>query len=113
MIMRWSFLIDQPSPTKRAARKSRSSGFVGGADWLPRSSGVETNPVPKCCCQTRFTRTRAVIGFVGLAIARARSRRPLPFLKGIGCLGSGESIDRKWRVVSGPLFWASPRRSTG
>jgi hypothetical protein len=86
---------------------------VGGADWLPRSSGVETKPVPKCCCQTRFTRTRAVRGFVGLAIARARSSRPLPSLKGIGCFGSGERMERKCRVTIGPLFCASPRRSTG
>ena len=48
-----------------------------------------------------------------VAIASARSIRPLPLRKGTGCFGSGERMLRKCRVTSGPLFWASPRTRTG
>ena len=44
---RCSFFSDQPSEMKRFASQSSSSGCVGGADWLPRSSGVLTKPSPK------------------------------------------------------------------
>ena len=38
---------DQPSAMNRFASQSSNSGCVGGADWLPRSSGVLTKPSPK------------------------------------------------------------------
>ena len=50
-----------------------------GARIIRRSPGVPTNPAPKWCSQTRFTRTRAVSGLFVLAMASASSRRPLPF----------------------------------
>src|SRR6476646_7851604 len=61
----------------QVASQSISSGCVGRAPILPKLLGVATSPLPKCCCQTRLTITRAVSVFWRLAIQRARaSRRP-------------------------------------
>ena len=45
---------------------------------VPKLLGVPTRPLPKWCCQTRLTITRAVSGLSLLAMASASSSRPLP-----------------------------------
>jgi hypothetical protein len=42
---------------------------------VPKSSGVATRPVPKYACQTRLTRTRAVVGELRSASHRANVSR--------------------------------------
>ena len=63
---------------------------------VPKSSGVATIPSPKWCCQIRLTSTRAVRGLSLLAIARARSSRPLPVRNGFRS-ASGPDPDRQAR----------------
>ena len=59
------------------ASQSSNSGFVGGVPLRPKSLAVSTMPRPKWNCQIRFTMTRAVNGFSGLAIQLASViRRP-------------------------------------
>ena len=73
MALRLQFLF-----TSSCASQSSRRGWVGAAPFLPKSLGVSTMPRPKCQCQRRFTITRAVRGFSGLAIHFANaSRRPL------------------------------------
>src|SRR5437660_8020839 len=65
---------------KAAASQSSSSALLGSSPLTPKLLGVLTRPVPKCWRQTRFTHTRAVSGFSGLAIQFASaSRRPVVF----------------------------------
>ena len=54
----------QPSLVNVVASQSRSSGWVGGSPWVPKSSLVKTRPRPKNCSQNRFTATRAVSGIL-------------------------------------------------
>ena len=61
--------------TNSVASQSSSSGCEGGSPWRPKFSVVFTSPVPKCCCQSRFTATRAVSGLSGETSQRARPRR--------------------------------------
>ncbi len=66
---------DQPERMNSCASQSSSSGCEGFVPLRPKSLGVSTRPVPKCPCQMRFTITRAVSGFCGLAIQSASARR--------------------------------------
>src|SRR3974377_2352355 len=54
-----NLFTSQPSSRNWTASQSSSSGWLGGSPWLPKSSAVFTNPVPKHCCQKRVTATRA------------------------------------------------------
>ena len=76
-------LMDQPLSMNRLAKEVEELGMGGGSPLTPKSLGVETRPTPKCSCQIRLTITRAVNGLSGLAMAWARSRRPLPLVKGL------------------------------
>jgi hypothetical protein len=58
-------LTSHPLSTKSTASQSSSSGWVGHSPWEPRSSGVRASPCPKKSFHCRFTKTRAVRGFVG------------------------------------------------
>ena len=66
---------DQPQRTNSEASQSSSSGCDGFPPLRPKSLGVSTRPLPKWPCQMRFTMTRAVSGFSGLAIQSASVRR--------------------------------------
>ena len=68
---------------------------MGGGVRTPKSLGVSTSGWPKTCSHKRFTITRAVSGLVGLAMASASSRRPLPSVN--GRRGAVERISRNWR----------------
>ena len=68
MIRRCSDLIDQPSSMNLAVNQSSNSGWLGLSPRAPKLSVEETRPEPKCQCQTRFTRTRAVSGLSGRTI---------------------------------------------
>ena len=82
----------------------------------------QPGPRPKWCCQTRLTSTRAVSGFLGLAMRCASSSRPLPWANGflspprtvrnrLGDLGSGRgriAADQDRRMFGGaasPSVW--------
>src|SRR5436305_2097958 len=86
----------QPSSRNCTASQSSSSGWLGGSPWAPKSSAVFTKPVPKNCCQNRFTATRAVSGCSGLTSQRARPRR-----LGAASAGSGGRKAGVARVVDG------------
>src|SRR3978361_866898 len=111
MISRWSVFKDHPDATNRRARWSRSAGWLGRSPILPKLLGVATSPRPKWCSQTRLTITRAVSGLSGLAMARARSSRPLP-LVAKGAAPSGERTGGNRRGASGPGVAGLPRRNT-
>ena len=57
------------------ASQSSSSGCVGRAPWVPKSSVVATRPRPKYACQSWFIRTRPTSGFVGSTSQRASVSR--------------------------------------
>ena len=75
----------------------------------PKLLAVATSPWPKWCCQTLLTSTRAVSGLDGEVIARASSRRPLPWANGAS---SPPRIERKRRETSTPGVSGLPRIST-
>ena len=54
------------------ASQSSRSGCDGGSPRKPKLSEVVTKPVPKYSCQIRLTVTRAVSGFSGEPIQRAK-----------------------------------------
>ena len=89
------------------ASQSSNSGWLGVSAWTPKSSDVPTIPVPKYACQTRFTKTRAVVGDFRSASQRAKVRRELsaPF-------GSGLRKDGTPPVTVLLGFSQSPRLST-
>ena len=78
MMRRCIRLMDQPFAMNSLASQSSNSGCEGFSDMLPKSSGEETKPSPKCLSQTRFMATRAVSGLSLLAMDFANSKRPLP-----------------------------------
>ena len=55
-------LTSHPCCTNSTASQSSRRGWVGGWPWLPKSSGVVTNPRPKHICHSRLTATRTVSG---------------------------------------------------
>jgi len=55
-IRRCSAFRLQPSATNRAASQSRSSGWVGGSPWTPKSPAVATRPTPSTTAPTRSPR---------------------------------------------------------
>ncbi len=65
-------------------------------------------PDPKWLCHIRFTATRAVSGFVGLAIASASSSRPAPCVNGL----PSESTVKNRCGTSSPRFAALPPMRT-
>ena len=62
-------LMLQPDWMNRFASQSSSSGWLGMAPCVPKSSAVFTRPVPKKFCQKRLTVTRAVNGFYPFVVA--------------------------------------------
>lgn len=59
----------------------------------PKSLGVRTMPRPKWCCQIRLTITRAVSGFLGLAIQPASARRRPELARPAGTTTLDASVD--------------------
>ena len=57
--------IDQPLFTNSTASQSSRAGWLGGSDWVPKSSGETTIPRPISSAHQRFTVTRATSGFFG------------------------------------------------
>ena len=87
-ISRTKLFTSQPVRMNSVASQSSNSGCEGHSPRVPKSSLVFTRPVPKNCCQNRFTVTRAVSGCVGSTSQRANVSR----LVTSPC-GSGGSTD--------------------
>ena len=73
------FFIDQPDSMKYLLRASSSSGWLGRAPLVPKSSSVSTIPFPKYRIQILLTVTLAVNGFVSSTNHLARSNRVFIF----------------------------------
>ncbi|MFN8002419.1 MAG: hypothetical protein U0X75_15530 [Acidobacteriota bacterium] len=71
---------------------------------MPKSSGEDTRPCPKYCCQTRLTMTRAVSGFSLAASHCAKPSRLRGALAGNGCRNDGVP-----GVTASPGRFQSPR----
>ena len=112
----WRRLRVQLCSTNSIASQSSNSGCVGRSPRKPKSLAVATMPLPKWCCQSRLTITRAVSGlsFDAIQFASA-SRRPV--LLGTGsivasaALPPGETIVGKPGKTSSPRLASKPRSS--
>ena len=85
------FFRPQPPRTNFVANQSNSFGCVGGAPVRPKFPGVATNPVPKWCCQMRFTIT---------LVSPAFERITEPFLDNLRKLGARASM----KVVNDAIY---------
>ncbi len=83
---------------------------MGGEPDEPRSSRVSTIPIPKSCCQKRFTAMRAVSGFSVLAIQRAMSS--LVGLLGFEVMSGGSAFGVFALVMRLPFSSQLPRSNT-
>ena len=110
MIRRCNFFSDHLSSRSLTARKSSSLGWVGGSPRVPKSSGVRTNPRPKCCSQTQFTITRRVSGLSGFVISLAKPRRRSPSANRSGFLP--DNAERNRGSTGSPRAIGLPRRKT-
>ena len=81
---------------KSTARRSSSSGWLGGSPWVPKSSSVSTIPEPNSTAHVRFTATRAVSGL------RRSTSHFASVMRSTGPSGFGPSAFGKAGPTSGP-----------
>ena len=100
------FFTSQPVRINSVASQSSNSGWDGFSPCNPKSSVVFTKPVPKYCCQKRFTVTRAVKGWFGSTSHLARPSRFVGAPR-----GSGGRIEGTPGVTLSLFLSYSPRTS--
>ena len=96
--------MDQSRSMNSTDSQSSSAGWVGASDWVPKSSSVETMPLPMISAHQRFTVTRLSNGFCGATSHLAKPRR----LRGRSALMSCK-IAGVVAVTLAPGFRYSPR----